>query len=147
MADIQRSGRAQWNGGLKDGSGKTSTGSGVIKDISYSVPSRFETGQGTNPEEMIAAAHASCFSMMLSKVLGDQQKTAQQINTTATLTMRMDPSGPKISKIHLVTEARIPGMDAQEFQKAANEAKEKCPVSVLLRPGLENISLEAKLAS
>lgn len=146
MADITRKGVAQWKGGLKDGSGKTSTGSGVLKDVAYSVPSRFETGQGTNPEELIAAAHASCFSMMLSKILGDQSKTASEINTTATLTMRMD-GGPKITKVQLVTEARVPGMDNNAFQSAAKEAKEKCPISVLLQPGLEEVSLEAKLLS
>lgn len=147
MPDIQRKGTAQWNGGLKDGRGKTSTGSGVLKDVAYSVPSRFENSQGTNPEELIAAAHASCFSMMLAKILGDQNKTPEQISTTATLTMRMDASGPKITGIALQTEARVPGMDSQAFQQAANEAKEKCPVSVLLRPGLDQITLDAKLAS
>ena len=146
MADITRQGRAQWKGGLKDGSGKTSTGSGILKDVAYSVPSRFETGQGTNPEELIAAAHASCFSMMLSKILGDQSKTASEINTTATLTMRME-GGPKITKVHISTEAKVPGMDQAAFESAAKEAKEKCPVSVLLQPGLEQISLETKLLS
>ena len=146
MADITRNGRAQWKGGLKDGSGTTSTGSGVLKNVAYSVPSRFESGQGTNPEELIAAAHASCFSMMLSKILGDQSKTAQEINTTATLTLKME-GGPKITKMHLVTEARVPGMDNNSFQNAVKEAKDKCPVSVLLQPGLEEISLEAKLLS
>src|SRR5690606_38671168 len=102
---------------------------------------------GTNPEELIAAAHASCFSMMLAKILGDQNKTPEQISTTATLTMRMDASGPKITGIALQTEAWVPGMDSQAFQHAANEAKEKCPVSVLLRPGLDQITLDAKLAS
>src|SRR3954463_3131080 len=136
MADIKREGRAVWKGGLKDGQGTTSTGSGFLKDVQYSVPSRFESGNGTNPEEMIASAHASCFSMMLAKILGDQNKTAKQISTTATLTMRMDASGPKISKIHIATEAAVPGMDEASFRKAAEEAKEKCPVSVLLRPGL-----------
>jgi osmotically inducible protein OsmC len=145
MAEIKREGRAVWKGGLKDGQGTTSTSSGFLKDVAYSVPSRFENGKGTNPEELIAAAHAACFSMMLSKVLGDQGKTASQINTTATLTMRMDASGPKISGIHIVTEAQVPGMDQSAFQKAADEAKQKCPVSVLLKPGLENLTMEARL--
>lgn len=145
MSEINRKGTAQWNGGLKDGTGKISGGTGAFKDLSYSVPSRFESGTGTSPEELIASAHASCFSMMLAKVLGDQNQKPSQINTTATLTMRVDTSGPKITKAHLVTEATVPGMDDAAFQKAAAEAKEKCPVSVLLRPGLENISLEAKL--
>src|SRR5688572_15442708 len=123
MANITRTGKAQWNGGLKDGTGKTSSGSGSFTDLPYSVPSRFESGKGTNPEEMIASAHASCFSMMLAKILGDQQKTAQRISTTATLTMRMDASGPKISEIKLETEAAVPGMDEAAFRKAAEEAK------------------------
>src|ERR1051325_3874434 len=119
MPEIKREGRAVWKGGLKDGSGTTSTQSGFLKDLPYSVPSRFESAKGSNPEELIAAAHASCFSMMLSKILGDQSKTAQQISTTATLTMRMDASGPKISAIHLATEAQVPGMDQGAFQQAA----------------------------
>jgi lipoyl-dependent peroxiredoxin len=147
MADIKREGRAVWKGGLKDGSGTTSTQSGFLNELPYSVPSRFESAKGTNPEEMIAAAHASCFSMMLSKILGDQNKTAQEISTRATLTMRMDASGPKISGIALVCEARVAGMDDAAFQKAATEAKDKCPVSTLLRPGLESLTLEARLKS
>ncbi len=145
MPEIKREGRAVWKGGLKDGSGTTSSQSGFLKDLPYSVPSRFESAKGSNPEEMIAAAHASCYSMMLSKILGDQNKTASQISTAATLTMRMDASGPKITGIHLVTEASVPGMDAAAFKKAADEAKEKCPVSVLLKPGLESLTLDARL--
>jgi osmotically inducible protein OsmC len=145
MPEIKREGRAVWKGGLKDGSGTASSQSGFLKDLPYSVPSRFESAKGSNPEEMIAAAHASCYSMMLSKILGDQNKTASQISTTATLAMRMDASGPKISGIHLVTEASVPGMDAAAFKKAADEAKEKCPVSVLLKPGLESLTLDARL--
>ena len=147
MPDIKREGRAVWKGGLKDGEGTTSTQSGFVNNLPYSVPSRFESGKGSNPEEMIAAAHASCFSMMLAKVLGDQNKTAQQISTLATLTMRMDASGPKIASIHIMTEAQVPDMDQGGFEKAAQEAKDKCPVSVLLRPGLENLTLEARLKS
>jgi osmotically inducible protein OsmC len=145
MPEIKREGRAVWKGGLKDGSGTTSSQSGFLKDLPYSVPSRFESAKGSNPEEMVAAAHASCYSMMLSKILGDQSKTASQISTTATLTMRMDASGPKITGIHLVTEATVPGMDAAAFKKAAEEAKEKCPISVLLKPGLETLTLDARL--
>jgi osmotically inducible protein OsmC len=147
MGDIKREGRAVWRGGLKDGQGTISSGSGNLKDLPYSVPSRFENGKGTNPEEMIAAAHASCFSMMLAKILGDQGKTAEQISTSAALTMRVDASGPKITEIHLTTEAKIPGMDQAAFEKAADEAKQKCPISLLLKPGLEKLSLQAKLAS
>jgi osmotically inducible protein OsmC len=145
MADIKRTGSAVWRGDLKSGAGTTSSGSGHFKDLPYSVPSRFENAKGTNPEELIAAAHAACFSMMLAKILGDQGKTAQQISSTATLTMRMDASGPKISSIDLVTEAQVPGMDEAAFKKAADEAKNKCPISTLLRPGLEKLTLDAKL--
>jgi lipoyl-dependent peroxiredoxin len=145
MADIKREGRAVWKGGLKDGSGTTTTQSGFLKEVPYSVPSRFESGKGSNPEEMIAAAHASCFSMMLAKILGDQNKTPQQISTTATLTMRVDTAGVKITGIHLVTEAQVPGIDEAGFKKAAEEAKEKCPVSGLLKPGLDSLTLDARL--
>lgn len=147
MPELKREGRAVWKGGLKDGQGTTSTQSGFLKDLPYSVPSRFENAKGSNPEELIAAAHASCFSMMLAKILGDQGKTATQISTTATLTMRVDASGPKITGIHIVTEAQVPGMDANSFKKAADEAKEKCPVSTLLRPGLESLTLDARYQS
>ena len=147
MADIKREGRAVWKGGLKDGQGTTSTQSGFLKDLPYTVPSRFENAKGSNPEELIAAAHASCFSMMLAKILGDQGKTATQISTNATLTMRVDASGVKITSIHLVTEAQVPGIDAAGFKKAAEEAKEKCPVSTLLKPGLDSLTLDASLKS
>jgi osmotically inducible protein OsmC len=147
MPEIKREGRAVWKGGLKDGQGTTTTQSGFLKDLPYSVPSRFENAKGSNPEELIAAAHASCFSMMLAKILGDQNKTPQEISTTATLTMRVDPAGVKITGIHLVTEAQVPGIDEAGFQKAAGEAKDKCPVSGLLKPGLETLTLDARLKS
>jgi len=130
---------------LRDGQGTTSTGSGVLRDVSYSVPSRFQDGQGTNPEELIAAAHASCFSMMLSKVLTDQKKAPKRISTEAKLTLRQADGGAKITGIHLKTEASVDGMKPEEFTRAAEQAKEQCPVSLLLKPGLENLSLEAKL--
>src|SRR2546421_4451144 len=147
MADIQRQAQAQWNGDLRSGSGKTSASSGALKDVAYSVPSRFESGKGTNPEELIAAAHASCFSMMLAKVLGDQQKTAKQINTKATLTLAQRGGGWKISAIALETEASGPGLDEATLKSAAEQAKEQCPVSVLLKPGLEAITLKVTLKS
>src|SRR5439155_17038544 len=104
MADIQRQAQAQWNGDLRSGQGKTSTGSGALRDVTFSVPSRFESGKGTNAEELIAAAQASCFSMMLAKLLTDQKKTPKTINTKTTLTLRQEKTGWKISKIHLETE-------------------------------------------
>ena len=111
----------------------------------YSVPSRFENGKGTNPEEFIAAAHASCFSMMLAKILGDQNSKPRTISTTATLTLGQRGAGWKIVSMHLETEVSAESLDAEGLKKAADQAKEQCPVSVLLKPGLESISLNAKL--
>jgi osmotically inducible protein OsmC len=145
MADIQRQASAQWNGDLRSGSGKISSGSGALKEVGYSVPSRFESAGGTNPEELLAAAHAGCFSMMLAKILGDQNKTAKSIRTKATLTLSNASGGWKISKVHLETQASIDGTDADAFKRAAEQAKEQCPVSVLLKPGLEQVTLDAKL--
>src|SRR5882762_5710190 len=145
MADIERKAQAEWNGELLKGSGKTSTGSGVLSNVPYSVPSRFENAKGTNPEELLAAAHASCFSMMLAKVLGDEKKTAQSIATKAALTLGQRGGGWKIVKIHLDTEVSGGGIDDATLQKAAGVAKEQCPVSVLLKPGLEQLTMSAKL--
>jgi osmotically inducible protein OsmC len=145
MADIQRQATAHWSGDLLRGSGKTSTGSGVLSDVPYSVPSRFENGKGTNPEELIAAAHASCFSMMLAKLLGDAKKTPRDIRTQATLTLSNAGGGWKISKIHLVTEVSGEGLDAGTLDGVAAQAKEQCPISVLLKPGLESLTLDVKL--
>ena len=145
MADIQRHAEAHWTGDLRGGSGTTSSGSGVLRQVPYSVPSRFENGKGTNPEELLAAAHASCFSMMLAKVLGDEKKTAKDIKTKATLTLGQRGGGWKIVSIHLETEVSGEGIDEQTLKRAANTAKEQCPVSVVLKPGLESISLDARL--
>jgi len=145
MADIQRQASAHWTGDLRKGSGTTSTGSGVLRDVAYSVPSRFENAKGTNPEELIAAAHASCFSMMLAKLLGDAGKPPGDINTKATLTLSQQSGGWKISKIHLDTEVRADGLDEATLKNVANQAKEQCPISVLLRPGLEAITLTVAL--
>lgn len=145
MPDIQRQATAHWSGELLKGSGTTSTGSGVLRDVPYSVPSRFEQAKGTNPEELIAAAHASCFSMMLSKLLGDAKKTPKDIHTKATLTLAQQSGGWKISKIHLETEVSAEGLDAETLNRTATQAKEQCPVSTLLRPGLESLTLDVKL--
>jgi lipoyl-dependent peroxiredoxin len=145
MAEIRRTGSASWNGGLKDGKGNTSTGAGGINALPYSFHSRFENAQGTNPEELIAAAHASCFSMALSKILGDEGHAPTSINTRATLSMVPVEGGFKIKSIHLDTEGRVPGLDSSAFLEAAEKAKENCPVSILLKPGLEQITLDAKL--
>lgn len=145
MADIVRKARVQWHGDLRSGSGKISTTSGALSDLPYSVASRFEGAKATNPEELLAAAHASCFSMMLAKVLGDEKKVANQISTNATLTLAQRGGGWKISKVHLETEVSGDGIDAALLKKTAEIAKEQCPVSVLLKPGLEELTLDARL--
>ena len=145
MADIQRQATAHWSGELLRGSGKISSGSGVLHDLPYSVPSRFENGKGTNPEELIAAAHAGCFSMMLAKLLGDAKKTPKDIQTKASLTLSNASGGWKISKIHLETEVSADGLDAEILKSVAAQAKEQCPISVLLKPGLESLTLDVKL--
>lgn len=127
------------------GSGKISSSSGVLSDLPYSVPSRFQTAKGTNPEELLAAAHAGCFSMMLAKVLGDEKKKPTSISTRATLTLAQQTAGWKITGIKLETEVSAEGLDDQTLQRAAGVAKEQCPVSVLLKPGLESLSMTARL--
>src|SRR5438477_10176913 len=131
MADIHRQAQAQWNGDLRSGSGKTSSGSGALNELPYSVPSRFESGKGTNPEELIAAAHASCFSMMLTKLLGDDGVKPKRVATNARLTLHLDASGVKITKIHLSTEVSGEGLTADKMQRVAERAKEQCPISLL----------------
>jgi osmotically inducible protein OsmC len=145
MADLVRTGSATWNGDLRSGNGTTSTGGDGLRDLNYSFRSRFEEGPGTNPEELIASAHASCFSMALSKILGDRGQTPQSIRTKANVTMRKTDTGFKVSKVHLETEGRVPGIDEAAFREAADTAKENCPISVLLKPGLESMTLEARL--
>jgi osmotically inducible protein OsmC len=146
MADLQRHAEAHWRGDLRSGSGTTSSGSGALREVAYSVPSRFESGKGTNPEELLAAAHASCFSMMLAKLLGDEKKTPRDIKTKATLTLGQRGGGWKIVTMHLETEASAEGLDEPTLLRAAEKAKEQCPVSVLLKPGLEGITLDVRLS-
>ncbi len=135
---MTRTGSAVWNGNLKDGKGTVSTPSGVLDHSQYSFKTRFEDGVGTNPEELLAAAHAGCFSMALSNTLGGHGITAEKIETTAALTME----NLTITKVHLTVVATIPGADAEAFQKAATEAKEGCPVSRLFKA---EITMDAKL--
>jgi len=139
---MKRRGSAQWQGGIKDGRGTVSTESGVLSEAQYSFSTRFEDGKGTNPEELIAAAHAGCFSMALSKQLGDAGMTAESINTTAAVSLEKTDAGFSITKVHLDVTARIPGADASAFQTAANNAKAGCPVSRLLNA---EITMDAKL--
>jgi osmotically inducible protein OsmC len=136
----KRTSTAVWHGSGKEGSGHLSTPSGVLKEQQYTWASRFSDQVGTNPEELIAAAHAGCFSMKLSFVLGETGHTAESIETSCSITI---DSG-NISNSHLVVKAKVPGMNNAEFQKAAENAKANCPVSKLLKA---EVTMEAELAS
>ncbi|MFC5509709.1 OsmC family protein [Massilia jejuensis] len=139
---IKRNGSAVWSGGIKDGKGAVSTGSGALKDAQYGFNTRFEDGPGTNPEELIGAAHAGCFTMALSGQLGKAGMTAQELRTTATVSMEKEGDGFTITAVHLDLVARIPGASQEAFDQAAKTAKENCPVSKLLNA---DITLSARL--
>lgn len=139
---MKRKASAVWKGGLKDGKGTISTASGVLSDTQYSFSTRFEEGTGTNPEELIAAAHAGCFSMALSGQLGNAGMTAENISTSATVTLEKTEAGFTVTKVHLDVVARIPGADQQAFETAANNAKAGCPISRLLKA---DITMDARL--
>jgi osmotically inducible protein OsmC len=139
---IKRNGSAVWSGGIKDGTGAVSTASGVLKDAPYGFNARFKDGSGTNPEELIGAAHAACFTMALSGQLGQAGMTAQELRTTATVSMEKVEGGFSITAVHLDLVAKIPGASQEAFDKAANDAKEHCPVSKLLNA---EISLSSRL--
>jgi lipoyl-dependent peroxiredoxin len=138
-----RKGKAVWEGTIKDGKGTIELGEGAIKG-NYSFASRFENGTGTNPEELIGAAHAGCFSMALSMMIGNAGFTPKKISTTANVTIDRAGEGFAITSIKLVTEANVPNIGKDEFIKLAQQAKAGCPVSVALS-GVKNIELEAKL--
>ena len=129
---MQRIGSAVWKGGLKDGNGQVSTGSGGLSSAAYTFASRFESGGKTDPEELIAAAHAACFSMALSGQLGQANLKPESISTTAHLTLEKTDAGFTVTTIHLVVKAKVPGADRAAFDKAANNAKAGCPISRLL---------------
>ena len=139
---MKRTGSAVWQGGIRDGKGTVSTESGVLDGAQYSFSTRFEDGKGTNPEELLAAAHAGCFSMALSKQLNDAGFTADSINTTASVRLEKTDAGFSITKVHLDVTARVPGADAAAFETAANNAKAGCPVSRLFNA---EITMDAKL--
>ncbi len=139
---MKRKASAIWRGGLKDGRGSISTDSRVLSETQYSFSTRFEDGIGTNPEELIAAAHAGCFSMALSGQLGAAGMTAERIQTTATVTMEKEEEGFRITGIHLDVEAKIPGGSSSAFLAAATKAKEGCPVSKVLNAP---ITMDARL--
>jgi len=139
---MKRSASAMWNGDLKGGKGTISTDSGVLSNTQYSFATRFENGAGTNPEELIAAAHAGCFSMALSAQLAEAGLVAQSIQTKATVTLEKSDGGFAITEVHLALTAKIPGADQQAFETAAENAKSGCPVSKLLNA---KITLDKKL--
>jgi len=140
---MKRSASAVWKGGLKDGRGTVSAGSGVLSNVPYNFSMRFENEKGTNPEELIAAAHAACFSMALSLFLGNAGMTAESINTTATVTLEKVGDAFTVTSSHLDTTVKIPNANKAKFQEAAEGAKAGCPISRLLNT---KITLDAKLA-
>lgn len=139
---IKRDGSAVWSGGIKDGKGQVSSGSGALKDQPYGFNTRFEDAPGTNPEELIGAAHAGCFTMALSGQLGKAGLTADELRTKATVSMEKVDDGFSITAVHLELVAKIPGASQEAFDQAANTAKENCPVSKLLNA---KITLDARL--
>jgi len=139
---IKRTGSAAWSGGLKDGKGTVSVQSGALKDTPYGFNTRFENSPGTNPEELIGAAHAGCFTMALSAQLGEAGMTAQSLKTTATVSLDKVEGGFSISAVHLDLVANIPGATQEAFEAAARKAKEGCPVSKLLNA---TITMDARL--
>ena len=141
---MQRTAIAHWSGGLKDGKGAITSASGVLTNTPYSFSTRFEGQPGTNPEELIAAAHAGCFTMALSAQLGNGGMRAEAIDTTATVTLEKLESGFAITTVHLQVKAKIPGADKAKFDQAAKNAKEGCPVSKLLNA---KITMDAQLES
>jgi osmotically inducible protein OsmC len=141
---INRHGSAHWQGGIKDGKGLISTESGALKSYPYGFASRFEGLPGTNPEELLAAAHAGCFTMALSLILGEAKLTAERMDTSATVTLEQIDGGYAITAVHLMLEAKIPGADPATFEKLAGMAKAGCPVSKLLKA---DITLDATLVS
>ena len=140
---LKRKASAVWNGSLKEGTGKISSDSGVLRDTKYSFNTRFEDGNGTNPEELIAAAHAGCFSMALSGQLTNAGHPPESIQTEATVKMEKTDAGFTVTNVHLEVVARVPGIDQAGFETAAGNAKTGCPISRLLNA---EITMNAKLA-
>jgi lipoyl-dependent peroxiredoxin len=140
---MNRKASARWTGSLKEGKGTISTDTGVLRDTPYSFSTRFENEPGTNPEELIAAAHAGCFSMALSGQLTNAGTPPESVDTTATVTLEKTDAGFTVTKVHLDVKAKVPGADQAAFDTAANNAKTGCPISRLLKA---EITMNAKLA-
>lgn len=144
MAEFVRRGAAVWQGDLRDGNGTIRTESGAVSEEPYRFTTRFENEPGTNPEELIAAAHAACYSMAFANVLAKKGYDPQRIETEAACTLTLGEGGPRITAMKLTVRGQVPGMDQETFRQMAHEGDKNCPVSNLLRSGLE-ISLEAQL--
>jgi len=138
-----RNGSAEWRGDLRGGAGELTVGDGVFTGA-YSFSSRFEEGAGTNPEELIAGAHAACFSMSLANIMAEHGHPAESVRTIAKVHLRETDAGPTIQRIDLETEGRVPGIDQDHFAEHADEAKRDCPVSRALA-GVEEINVTARL--
>ena len=141
---MKNSGSAVWSGGLKDGKGAISTQSGALKDQPYGFATRFEDKPGTNPEELLGAAHAGCFTMALSNILGEAGLKADRMETKADVTLEKQGEGFAITSVHLALSAKVPGADKAKFEELAAKVKAGCPVSKLFNT---NITLDAKLLS
>jgi lipoyl-dependent peroxiredoxin len=146
MSDLIKSAEVIWTGDLRSGRGTITTASGRLRDAPYSFATRFENDtRGTNPEELIAAAAAGCFSMALSKLLTDSGSPPREIRTKAEVSLVRTPLAFRVSKVHLATQAQVPGISKESFADTANQAKEGCPISQLLKPGLDALTLDATL--
>jgi lipoyl-dependent peroxiredoxin len=141
---INRRGSAVWHGGIKDGKGAISTESGALSAYPYGFASRFEGQRGSNPEELIGAAHASCFTMALSLILGEAKLTAEELSTSAEVTLEQVDGGWGITAIHLTLTGKVPGADQATFESLAGKAKANCPVSKLLKA---NVTMTATLSN
>ena len=141
---IKKTASAHWEGDLKTGIGSISTETSVLREAPYGFKARFEGGKGTNPEELIGAAHAGCFSMALSMILGEAGLKAESIDTTAEVTLDKQDDGYAITAVHLVLKAKVPGATQQQFDELTTKAKEGCPVSKVLKA---EITLDATLLS
>lgn len=137
MADIARKAAAHWQGDLKSGKGTVSLESGLLKDAQYGFQSRFESGPGTNPEELLASAHAGCFTMQLSALLGNHGHTVEDLRTDATCEMVKDGPGFRISRMHLVVRGKVTGSDQADFEAHVKDAAEKCPLSRVMQGNVE----------
>jgi lipoyl-dependent peroxiredoxin len=145
MAQIERTANAVWQGDIRAGGGKVSTGSGALREQAYTWRMRFENEPGTNPEELIAAAHAACYTMALASGLSKAGFTPESIQTRAVLIMEQESVGWTVKRIRLEVEGKVPNLDEAAFRQNADAAKVNCPISRLLNPGLQGIDLSASL--